>query len=68
MRNELFHYTREQAIDHLTVALNIVEQLDPPSDLRVAVFDKAITMLSAKNISIEQVQPHVFPMAIPKGR
>lgn len=66
-KNEYHHNTREQVVEYVTIALNIVEELDPPSDLREIAFSKALDMISAKQIVMEQTQPATLGMAIPRG-
>jgi hypothetical protein len=68
IRHELPHNTPEQVREYLSAALEIVAELDPPTDLRVTAFDKAVNLLAAKQIGIEQVQPGMPTMAIPRGR
>lgn len=57
---------------YLEKALALVEELDPPSDLRGACFIKATEFYSAKQIQLEQgdMRPGVTvapAMAIPRG-
>lgn len=55
---EIPNNTPEQVLDYLTSALVLVEQLDPPSDLREIVFEKACDLYSGKQIVAEQQQMH----------
>ena len=64
----MYHNTPEQAREYLREALTIVDELDPPADLRPLVFDKACNLVSAKNIAVEQVSAGIPTMAIPRGR
>jgi hypothetical protein len=56
-RTELAHYTNQQAEEHLRDALQLVETVGPPEDLRAITFTKAVEMLSAKNIIAQPVAP-----------
>lgn len=56
-RVEYAHFTDEQVIDHLVGAIALVAELDPPEDLRVAVFDHACRMLSSKQVAITAPAP-----------
>ena len=67
LRHEMFHYTSEQVRDHLADALALVDELQPPNDLRALAFDKAVNLLSTKQTVIEQVAPGIPNMAIPRG-
>jgi hypothetical protein len=48
-------YTPEQVREHLTDALNLVVELETPSDLRVAVFQAALNLFSNKNVTAEAI-------------
>ena len=48
--------TPEQARNYLHEALKIVEGLDPPDDLRVAVFTKAAELVAGKQVFFAQPQ------------
>ena len=52
---ELRHNAPEQVREYLRAALDLVEELNPPSDLRVAFFTKAVDLTAAKSLQIEQV-------------
>ncbi len=56
MKHEIPHNTPEQVRGYLTDALNLVAELDPPSDLRGITLSKAVDLISAKQIVMEQVQ------------
>lgn len=67
-RQEIQHNTPEQALLYLQGALEIVETLDPPAELRETCFAKACDLLSAKQLVLMQPAPAVLPaMAIPGG-
>jgi len=51
--HELPHNSAEQVEAYLRGALELVERLEPPPELRPLVFDKAVQLLSAKTL----VQP-----------
>jgi hypothetical protein len=59
MRHEYPYNTSEQVRDYLTEALLIVDELDPPEDLRGLVFAKAAELVSGKQIVFEQ--PAMLP-------
>lgn len=67
IRRELPNYTAEQVENHLAHALAIVNSLEPDDDDRPILLTKAIDLLSAKQIIIEQVQAGNFGMTIPRG-
>lgn len=56
-RIELPHNTPEQVREYLAAALAIVDELDPDDDLRGVAFAKAVDLLAAKQITIEQIAP-----------
>ncbi len=64
-RVEIAHNTDEQVRDYVARALALVEDLDPPSDLRGIVTAKAIDLYAAKQIMMEQIQPGLPLMRIP---
>jgi intracellular sulfur oxidation DsrE/DsrF family protein len=64
-RTEVAHYTKQQAEEHLRDALDLVDKVGPPDDLRVVTFGKAVEMLSQKQIVVEQLAAPL--MAIPQG-
>jgi uncharacterized protein YejL (UPF0352 family) len=65
-RTELSHYTKQQAEEHLADALQLVEKVDPPEDLRGIAFAKAVEMLSAKNIIAQPVAPILGGLEAPR--
>lgn len=54
---EYHHNSPEQVRGYLEAALREVVELDPPEDLRVAVFTKSLDLLSAKQLVIERLAP-----------
>lgn len=66
-KTEMPHNTPEQVREYLSAALELTEDLDPPADLRTAVFVKAADLFAAKQITVEQVVPGIPGMAIPRG-
>lgn len=66
-RTETYHSTPEQVRGYLRDALAVVEELDPPEDLRAPVFVAAVNLGSAKTISVEAVAPQGGALAIPRG-
>jgi hypothetical protein len=63
-QTEYQNNTPEQVEKYLEDALILTEKLAPPDDLRVAVFENAVRMFSAKQIVMEQVNPM---MALPQN-
>lgn len=63
--SEIRSYTAEEAQEIVRQALNVTGELDPPDDLRVAVFQKAADMLSQKHI---QYADSGMVMARPNGQ
>lgn len=66
IRHEERHHTDEQVRDVLDKAVTLVDDLGIPAELREAAFVKACDLYAAKNIVIEQVQPH--PLGLDLGR
>jgi hypothetical protein len=56
IQREYQHNTREQAEGYLAGALELVDAIGPPDDLRVAFFTKAVDLLASKNVVLEQTQ------------
>lgn len=56
-KSELVHNTPEQVREYLAGALGLVATDDVPDDLRVAYFGKAVDLLAAKSITVEQIAP-----------
>ena len=61
---EMFFSTEEQVRDFISYGLALVEELDPPDDLREAVFNQAVTLKQARHVQFEQVG---LGMAIPRN-
>jgi hypothetical protein len=54
------HYnTREQVIEYLSAALVVVDEVGVPDELLVVAFVKAVDLLAAKQVTVEQIQPGV---------
>jgi hypothetical protein len=66
-RLETPHNTPEQVREYLREALDLVDELGPADDLREACFTKAVDMIAAKSITIEQVAPLGGALAVPRG-
>lgn len=56
-KHEMMHNSREQVREYLAGGLELVEELNPADDLRGIVLTKAIDLLAAKHITIEQIAP-----------
>lgn len=68
-RQEVANNTPEQVQEYLQAALLLTEALDPPADLRAAVFTQAASLLSGKQIMMLQPQPIQLPaMAVPGSK
>ena len=68
VRQELMHNTPEQVLAYVRAGLAVVEELDPPDDLRAAVFTAAVNLASSKSISLQPVGlGNGLGMAIPRG-
>ena len=46
--------TREQVLEYLRAALELVDELQPPDDLRAVVFTKAADLVAGKQVFFEQ--------------
>lgn len=66
-RTEQPHNTPEQVREYLREALEVVDELGPPDDLRVACFTKAADLLSAKQIMLEAIAPGFLGGVRPVG-
>ena len=65
-KQELYHNTPEQVEQYIRDAVQMVETIDPPADLRAPVFEKACDLLAGKQVIYEQVG--ALPnLAIPRG-
>lgn len=47
--------TPEQVLDYLRQALDVVDTLGPPDDLRLACFTEAVRLVSGKTVTAEQI-------------
>jgi hypothetical protein len=56
-RQEIPNNTPEQVRDYLLQALQLVEEIEPPTDLREAVFAQAAQLISGKQVVLMQPQP-----------
>jgi hypothetical protein len=56
-RQEIPHHTPEQVREYLREALAVLEEIDPPADIRAPLFTQAAALLSGKNIIMGQPQP-----------
>jgi hypothetical protein len=56
-RQELPNNTIEQVKEYVLDALTLTESVDPPDDLRAAVFTAAVNLISGKQIVMTQPQP-----------
>jgi hypothetical protein len=56
-RHEFPHNTPEQVEAYVIAALNLVNDLDPPQDLRASVFNQACALLASKQVVMQQPQP-----------
>ena len=54
-KTEHYHNTPEQVEQYVTQALELVEKVAPPDDLRSAVFAQACALFAGKQIVFEQV-------------
>ncbi|HEY2936941.1 MAG TPA: hypothetical protein VGJ25_10090 [Gaiellaceae bacterium] len=52
--HRLRHFSREQALEVLREAAEIVDELDPPAELREEAFRSAAAMVSKVTLTIEQ--------------
>jgi hypothetical protein len=50
MRQEYPHNTPEQVREYLREGLKVIEELDPPEDLRESCFNAAVNLTAAKQI------------------
>jgi hypothetical protein len=59
-RNEQHYNTRDQVRDYIATAAAIVAELELDGDLKVPAFEKAVDLVSGKQITFEQVDPSVL--------
>jgi hypothetical protein len=55
--------TREQAVEYLRAALEVVDELAPPDELRPAVFTKAADLIAAKQVFFETAPAGIADLA-----
>jgi hypothetical protein len=67
-KREYRHNEPEQVRLYLEAALELVDALDPPEDLREPCFTKAVDLLAAKTVQFEQAAMQLPAMAIPGQR
>lgn len=67
-RVEHHHHTAEQVTGYLDEALSIVGALGVSDELLVPAFTKAVELLSAKTIEVEQFAGPLEHLAIPNRR
>jgi hypothetical protein len=67
-QTEYPHNKPEQVVQYVQLALALVEDLDPPEDLRVPTYMKAIELFASKQVVLEQVGVLDGHMAIPRSR
>jgi hypothetical protein len=56
-RQEFQHNTREQVVEYIATAREIVEELEIDPELRAPAFLKAVDLLSAKQINLAVPAP-----------
>jgi hypothetical protein len=67
-RQELPNNTIEQVKQYVQDALTLTETIDPPDDLRAAVFTAAVNLIASKQIVMQQPQPLAFtPLGLKAG-
>ena len=62
---ELFFSTEEQVREFIEYGLALVDDIEPPEDLREAVFVQAVTLRQARHVQWEQIG---LGMAIPRNQ
>jgi hypothetical protein len=56
-RQEQPNNTPEQVREYLRGALAVLDEIDPPAELREAVFTQAVSLISGKQIIFASPQP-----------
>lgn len=56
-RQDILHNSDAEVEEITTKALNLVHDLDPPKDLRAAVFTQACQMYASKQILLTEPRP-----------
>jgi hypothetical protein len=67
-QTEYPHNKPAQVREYIVAALALVDDLDPPDDLRGPVFAKAADLYSSKQVVLEQVGVLDGGFAMPRGR
>jgi len=62
IRHDIPNNTPEQVLAYLGGALELMDELGPPDDLRREFFAKAVDLLSGKQIVMEQPAPIGVPL------
>jgi hypothetical protein len=66
VRQELPNNTPEQVDAYLRAALQLVDDINPPGDLREAVFTAGVNLIAGKQILMAEPQPiNLGAFAIP---
>jgi len=66
-KHEYPHNEPAQVRAYIEDALDLVAELDPPEDLRVAAFTKACDLLASKQVILEQTGIASAPLAARLG-
>lgn len=67
--DEAHFHTPDEVREIVQNALTLTGELDPPEDLRAAVFAQACSLLGQKQVIFEQPTPSMMPtMPILRGR
>jgi hypothetical protein len=53
-RQEIHYNTPEQIEGYLRIALEVLDRVKPPAELREVAFAKAVDLASNKNVVVEQ--------------
>lgn len=64
-KKEIMNNTPEQVRAAIVDALNLVADLDPPTDLRAHAFNQAVGLFSGKQIVVEQMQASPNGLRLP---
>ena len=64
---ERMNNTSEQVREYLVEALAVVDELDPPTDLRVACFERACDLVCGKQVIAESFAPAILGGGRPAG-
>jgi hypothetical protein len=66
-RQEIPNNTIEQVKEYLRDALTVTASINPPKELREAVFVAAVNLIASKQIVMQQPQPLAFTPIGPKA-